>query len=113
MTALDAIENPPVDTALRLCRNHIYRFQGLASMQQQRGRGEDISRIRCSMRWRVAGQRWARYLIATGASALLSLGLPLVLHQIVGLREELAVAIALALMLVINFVTIRVYVFRS
>lgn len=54
-----------------------------------------------------------RYLAATGLSASLSLCLPVALHELAGLREEAAVGLGLLMAMIVNFVSIRVYVFRS
>lgn len=54
-----------------------------------------------------------RYIAATGLSACLSLLLPILLHEIIGLSEKIAVGSALLVTMLINFVMLRTYVFRS
>ncbi len=54
-----------------------------------------------------------RYLVMTGLSACLTMGLPVVLHEIFGLSEEASVAVALLTAFVVNFITLRRVVFRS
>lgn len=60
----------------------------------------------------VAGEV-VRYLVATGVSAVLSLALPMMLHEAIGLKEEVAVAIGLVCAMLVNFMVVRNYVFRS
>jgi len=59
------------------------------------------------------GRQLFRYLAVSGVSAALSLSLPVVFHQILGLKEETAVAASLFTVFVTNFFTIRLYAFRS
>jgi len=54
-----------------------------------------------------------RYGIATGLSATVTIGLPLLLHEVFAVPERIAVGIAFAAAFVLNFVTTRGYVFRS
>ena len=54
-----------------------------------------------------------RYLIATVLSACVSLILPALLHEFIGIREEIAVAGALITVFIMNFFMIRIFVFRS
>jgi putative flippase GtrA len=54
-----------------------------------------------------------RYGLATLASAAISFGLPVALHELFGLAETLSVGIGLVCAFVFNFVSIRVFVFRS
>ena len=54
-----------------------------------------------------------RYFVATAISACLSVLLPVSLHEIVGWSEEVAVGAGLIVVMLINFVVIRTYVFRS
>ena len=63
-------------------------------------------------RSKIAGEM-VRYLMAGGFSAILSLTLPVVLKDGLGLHAELAVAISLTGVFAINFIAIRLFVFRS
>jgi putative flippase GtrA len=54
-----------------------------------------------------------RYGVSSGASAAVSLGLPVLLHEVFGVEQKLAVGISLASVLLLNFVMIRLFVFRS
>jgi putative flippase GtrA len=54
-----------------------------------------------------------RYFFATILSAVLSFCVPVALHELVNISEEISVAIALVVVLVVNFATVRVLVFRS
>ncbi len=54
-----------------------------------------------------------RYLLATVLSAILSFCLPVVLHELAKITEEASVAISLGVVFLLNFVTVRVFVFRS
>lgn len=49
----------------------------------------------------------------TLVSASLTLGLPPLFHEVLGLGEELAVALALGTAFAVNFFTVRIVVFRS
>jgi putative flippase GtrA len=55
----------------------------------------------------------ARYVLATLVSASITLGVPVALHEGLGVDERIAVAVALVIAFVVNFVTTRVYVFKS
>lgn len=55
----------------------------------------------------------ARYALATLVSAAITLGVPVALHEGLGIDERIAVAIALAMAFVVNFITTRRYVFKS
>lgn len=54
-----------------------------------------------------------RYFLATGLSAAISLGIPILLHEHFAVEERVAVAIALTIAFVVNFITTRLFVFRS
>ena len=54
-----------------------------------------------------------RYLLMSGISALLSLGIPFVLHEGFAVRPDIAVAFGLATAFVVNFVTAKLFVFRK
>ena len=54
-----------------------------------------------------------RYALATVFSATLSLTIPVILHNALGLSERGSVGAALAAVFAINFVQLRVFVFRS
>ena len=54
-----------------------------------------------------------RYGVSSGASAAVSLGLPVLLHEAFGVEQKLAVAISQASVLLLNFLMIRLFVFRS
>lgn len=54
-----------------------------------------------------------RFAISTGFSAVLSFGLPIVLHERLGVTEQVAVAIGFAVAYLGNIVLLRVFVFRS
>ncbi len=53
-----------------------------------------------------------RYSLLSLASALISLGLPVLLHERLGADPRLGVAIGFAVVFVFNFVLLRRYVFR-
>ena len=53
-----------------------------------------------------------RYLAMTGASAIMSLGLPFVLHEGLAVRPNMAVAIGLGTAFLVNFMTAKLYVFK-
>jgi putative flippase GtrA len=55
----------------------------------------------------------SRYLWMTLLSAGLTLTLPVLLHEVFALGKEIAVALALATTFFVNFITVRVIVFRS
>ena len=54
-----------------------------------------------------------RYLLMSGVSALLSLGIPFILHEGFAVRPDIAVAFGLATAFVVNFVTAKLFVFRK
>jgi putative flippase GtrA len=54
-----------------------------------------------------------RFALSTVASASATLGLPVVLHELAGVEPQVAVAISQCSVLVLNFVMIRGFVFRS
>jgi putative flippase GtrA len=54
-----------------------------------------------------------RYVVASALSGVLSLSLPFLLHEVLAIAEEVAVAIALVVVFFVNFVALRSYVFRS
>jgi len=54
-----------------------------------------------------------RYGVSSGTSAAVSLGLPVLLHEAFGVEQKLAVAISQASVLLLNFLMIRLFVFRS
>jgi putative flippase GtrA len=63
----------------------------------------------------TAGRVWEflRYVAATGLSAAITLGIPILLHEQFGVEERLAVGIALAVAFIVNFITTRLFVFKS
>lgn len=62
---------------------------------------------------RKVGGEFFRFAVSTCASALVTLGVPLVLHETVGVEQRAAVAISQATALLLNFLMIRIFVFRS
>lgn len=54
-----------------------------------------------------------RFTVSTGFSALMSFGLPIVLHEWFGVDEAIAVAIGFATAYLGNVVLLRLFVFRS
>jgi putative flippase GtrA len=54
-----------------------------------------------------------RYLVMSGMSAVLSLGVPYVLHEGFAVRPDIAVASGLAAAFAMNFFTARLFVFRK
>lgn len=54
-----------------------------------------------------------RYLVSTGVSASITVGLPIIMVEGLGFEPSLATGIALALALVVNFLVLKFYVFRS
>lgn len=54
-----------------------------------------------------------RFAMLTGASAGMTLGIPIVLHEGLGVRPDVAVAIAFAVAFAVNFLSMRRLVFRS
>jgi len=61
---------------------------------------------------RTAGQL-IRFGMSTGVSALVTVGLPTLLHEMFGIEQRIAVAISQSSALLINFLMIRIFVFRS
>lgn len=55
----------------------------------------------------------SRFAVATFASALLSFGLPLALHEVMGLGERLSVGLSFAIAYAFNFIMLRRMVFAS
>ena len=53
-----------------------------------------------------------RYLVMSGMSAVLSLGVPFALHEGFTVRPDIAVAIGLGTAFVVNFVTAKLFVFK-
>ena len=60
----------------------------------------------------TAGQL-LRFGMATGLSATISLGLPILLHEALHVEQKIAVAISQATVLLMNFITLRLFVFRG
>jgi putative flippase GtrA len=54
-----------------------------------------------------------RYLLATALSAAISFCLPIALHELARISEDISVAISLGVVFIVNFITVRVFVFRS
>lgn len=54
-----------------------------------------------------------RFGVSTGVSAAVTLGVPVLLHEGLGLEQKLAVAVSQSSALLLNFLMIRVFVFRS
>jgi len=61
---------------------------------------------------RTAGQL-VRFGMSTGVSATMTIGLPVLLHEVFGIEQRIAVAISQSSALLVNFLMIRVFVFRS
>lgn len=55
----------------------------------------------------------ARFGLSSVASATISLGLPALLHEVFGIEQKVAVAISQSSVLLLNFLMIRLFVFRS
>ena len=60
----------------------------------------------------IAGEA-TRFIMVTGLSALFSLGLPVLLHELLHIDPKIAVAISQLSVLLMNFLTLRAFVFRS
>ena len=58
-------------------------------------------------------RQFLRFALMTGLSACLTVGLPILLHELLGLIEEISVAIALVTAFFVNFFTLRHVVFCS
>lgn len=54
-----------------------------------------------------------RFLLTSASSALVTLGLPVILHELLHVDQKLAVAFGQATVFFLNFALIRVFVFRS
>lgn len=54
-----------------------------------------------------------RFGVATLLSASITMGVPIALHEGFGVDERTAVAVALAVAFVVNFLTTRLFVFKS
>ena len=54
-----------------------------------------------------------RFGMSSVASATISLGLPALLHEVFGIEQKVAVAISQTSVLLLNFLMIRLFVFRS
>lgn len=81
-----------------------WRYEGVSrSSRQKMGAQHQRRRL----------EELVRYGLATIASAAVSFGLPVALHEIVGLGDTLAVGIGLICAFALNFVSIRLFVFRS
>ena len=61
---------------------------------------------------KTAGQL-LRFGISTGLSATVSLGLPIVLHELLLVEQKVAVGISQTTVLLMNFVVLRLFVFRG
>lgn len=61
------------------------------------------------MAWRY--QKLFRYLVNTGLSFVVNLGLTALLHEVFEFREAMAYGVALVVVFVMNFVLFRYYVF--
>lgn len=57
--------------------------------------------------------QFLRFFWATGASAAITLGLPVLLHEGFAVPPRIAVAVALVTAFAVNFLTTRLFVFRS
>jgi putative flippase GtrA len=54
-----------------------------------------------------------RFAVATGISAVVSVSFPVILHELLHLEQKLAVGISQASVLLLNFLTLRLFVFRA
>lgn len=68
--------------------------------------------MRAFLRSERAGEIF-RYGLATALSATVTLGLPVLLHQVMGVPARIAVGIAFAAAFVLNFISTRSFVFKS
>ena len=59
------------------------------------------------------GSHALRFITMSGTSALLTMGLPILLHELGGVPPEAAVAIAFACVFLVNFFMLRSFVFAS
>lgn len=78
-----------------------------------------VTRRTPSATWggKLVGNRWrrqlARYGVSAVTSAAVTIGLPVLLHEAGGIEQAKAAAISQTTALLVNFVMIRVFVFRS
>jgi putative flippase GtrA len=68
--------------------------------------------VRAFLRSERAGEIF-RFGLVTVMSAAVTLGMPVLLHQVLGVQAEIAVAIAYVMAFAINFVSTRSFVFKS
>lgn len=61
----------------------------------------------------VSIRQFLKYILATGLSVSLTLGAPVALHELLGVMEEYAVALALGAAFLVNFFMARYFVFES
>jgi putative flippase GtrA len=54
-----------------------------------------------------------RFAIATGISAVVSVSFPVILHEFLHVEQKLAVGISQASVLLLNFTTLHLFVFRA
>ena len=54
-----------------------------------------------------------RFVKVTALSSLITLGLPVTLHEVLGLDPRIAIAVALMMAFFVNFALVRRYVFKS
>ncbi len=59
------------------------------------------------------GDQFLRYCGLAGLSALVSLGVPVLLHEVLDIAEEAAVAVGFIVTFLLNFFGIRMYVFSN
>jgi len=71
-----------------------------------------ISKVNHRVVRETAGQL-LRFGLSTGLSASVSLGLPVVLHELLHVEQKVAVGISQVTVLLMNFVTLRLFVFRG
>jgi putative flippase GtrA len=62
---------------------------------------------------KAMGRSAFRYLLISGLSFVLNLGLTVALHEVAGLSEELSYAIALVVVLATNFLFLRYYIYPA
>ena len=68
--------------------------------------------IQSVLQHRTTGQLF-RFAMSTGVSAAITVGFPVLLHELLGIQQTIAVAISQSSALLVNFLMIRVFVFRS
>jgi putative flippase GtrA len=61
---------------------------------------------------KTAGQL-GRFAATSGASAVVTLGLPVLLHEVLAVEPKVAVAISQCFVILMNFLILRLFVFRS